>query len=285
MNLLVVTKLPTIERYTDAQLQRLREAGIDRDDELERGRQAHHDSYQHVMAVLEKRGIAAQTTRVDDLDSCVSDDLDLVITVGGDGTVLAANSLLHGVPVLAVNSDPERSLGHFTRCHAKGFADLYDGFCAGTAGRESVARLQVQHGHGQALPFLNECLITNRNPSLMSRYQLTVDGVCEHQASSGIWISTPAGSTGAIASAGLQAQPELDDALLFKVREPFQRKQPLRLLEGIQDPPRGLDIITTVPGMGCYIDGGYHHDLELDIGEHVKVRPSDDPLLLVTAPA
>ena len=58
-------------------------------------------------------------------------------------------------------------------------------------------------------------------PASTTRYLLTFDGRTEDQISSGIWISTAAGSTSVIRSAGGKEMPPRSRRLQFAVREPF----------------------------------------------------------------
>ena len=68
---------------------------------------------------------------------------------------------------------------------------------------------------------MNDLLVTSRNPAMMSRYVVTAGNRSERHASSGMWISTPAGSTAGIRSAGGTVMP-LEGALVqYLVREPY----------------------------------------------------------------
>jgi NAD+ kinase len=279
LRILVVAKQPVLDRFSIDDLTRLRAAGVGRELELQRGKRRHDESLRIVTAALS--GHRVDVARIDQLSRDLVLDRDLVVTVGGDGTVLATHCLLDGTPLLAVNSDPEHSLGHFTRCHAAGFDALFAQWCAGAADTESMFRLQVCTAGCPPAPVLNECLVTNQNPALMSRYVLRNDQKSEEQYSSGLWVSTPAGSTGAIASAGMLPQPELDAALLYKVREPFPGRGPFALLEEVQQPPQGLDILPTISGMACYLDGGYRLHFDLELGQWLRIEPCPEPLRLV----
>lgn len=280
MRVLVVSKLPVLDRYQDEQLARLQAEGFGRESELREGKQQHQDSLALVVEALS--GHDHEVVEIDRLDRSLVQHRDLVVTVGGDGTVLATHGLLDGTPLLAVNSDPAHSLGHFTRCHADSFARIFAAWREGDACEDLMFRLRVRlRGDGEAHLVLNECLVTNRNPALMSRYQLRDGERREEQYSSGLWISTPAGSTGAISSAGMSPRPELDAALLYKVREAFPGRGPFDLLEGVQDPPRGLSILPIITGMACYLDGGYRPCIDLDVGQELLVAPSDQPLRLI----
>ena len=70
-------------------------------------------------------------------------------------------------------------------------------------------------------PVLNEILFCNPIPSATTRYLLTNTGVTQLQQSSGIWISTAAGSTGAILGAGGSLMHLSDWRFQYRIRELF----------------------------------------------------------------
>ncbi|MBA3687095.1 MAG: hypothetical protein H0W72_17890 [Planctomycetes bacterium] len=182
--------------------------------------------------------------------------------------------------MITVNSDPERSVGHFSRCTLAGFPELLAAWRAGRHAIEPIARLEaVIDGDGSHC-FLNDCLFTSRNPAAITRYLIEVDGERERQHSSGIWVSTAAGSTGGIRSAGMQPLPPGDHALLWQVREPFQGRSPVTLLSGRQSPPRGLRLTATMPNIDLYLDGP-HRQIPLRYGGVVAFRAHAQPLPLV----
>jgi NAD+ kinase len=79
---------------------------------LKRSRQTHLRAIETLQVVLDRLGISARfvwlTDRVD------STGFDLVIALGGDGTVLHASHQIGPTPMLAINSAPEHSVGYLT---------------------------------------------------------------------------------------------------------------------------------------------------------------------------
>ena len=188
--------------------------------------------------------------------------------------------MVHHLPEATQRSDPSRSVGHSTRCTVKEFPALFAAFIAGQHKIEPIHRLEMSVDGGAPHRIINDCLFTSRNPAAVTRYILSVDGHAEAQISSGVWISTASGSTGAIRSAGMQPLDRTAHALLFKVREPFQGLKPFHGLEGSQMPPRGVTLIATMPGIDCYLDGPYRR-VELAYGAEVRFNDSAAPLPLV----
>jgi NAD+ kinase len=212
------------------------------------------------------------------------------VTVGGDGTVLTANSLDSALPMITVNSDPGGSIGMYTRCTARNFPELFNAWLDGAAHVETIPRLQARIDTGPAWRILNECLFASANPAAMTRYLLELPGnegwsapLREAQRSSGVWIATASGSTAAIRSAGMETIEAHAPALLFKVREPFQGMRPMAVLEGKQLPPAGLRLTPAMPGVSIFIDGPYFHRT-VPPGAVVEFSPSPLPLRLL-APA
>lgn len=75
---------------------------------LENRRKVHHDAINFCQAILRKKSVEWKAVLRNNLSPPIN-DVDLVVTVGGDGTLLqASHSLDDKVPVLGVNSDPTR---------------------------------------------------------------------------------------------------------------------------------------------------------------------------------
>jgi NAD+ kinase len=283
--LLVVAKFAAYDRLQAHDRERLIASGVVNLQRLEEARSAHESALAEIRSQLAPYRVRFR--RVDRLAASDVDGIDLVITVGGDGTVFAIQHRLKDTPVLAVNSDPGRSVGHFTRFQVEDFADAFADWQSGDASVEDMARLQVTLEGRSPLPIANDCLFTSGNPAAMSRYRISVTDEsgaeqAEDQWSSGVWVATQAGSTGAIASSGLRACPESDTALLFKVREPFTRDTPSRLLEGVQCPPQTLRLTAAATGIECYIDGA-HLQVPVAAGETACWTACPNPLRLLAA--
>ncbi len=145
----------------------------------------------------------------------------LVVTVGGDGTVLdTSHRILDGSVVLGVNSDPCRSIGFFCAATATSFAQVLDEFLAGELHPQQLQRLTGSiDGKPFAFPALNEVLIGHKSPASTSRYLIEHGGVVADHKSSGVYVATAAGSTAAMRSAGGLLQAIDDRRLQYKTRE------------------------------------------------------------------
>jgi len=209
---------------------------------------------------------------------------DIVVVVGGDGTVLDISRFLDSTPVLAVNPSPETSTGNFCATTADGFAGVLAEILAGEFKPIELTRLHVTvDGKRFAQPALNDALFANKVPSATSRYILTIDRDSEPQKSSGVWISTAAGSTGAIFSAGGTRRPLTDRDLQYLVREPCAGRRDRYSLKGGQVGRSGIEFVSRMIRGGIYLDGR-RSAIPVDFGSVVRVTPDGTPLRIFLKP-
>ena len=147
---------------------------------------------------------------------------DLLITLGGDGTFLAASHIAGDIPVLGVNSMPGHSVGYFCASNASNFKDAILDILKGRLKLRKLPRMEISID-GKTLPFLalNDILFGRSSPAEMARYKLKIGKRSEDQKSSGVWISTGAGSTGGILSSGGKPMNIESKSLQYRVREPY----------------------------------------------------------------
>jgi NAD+ kinase len=279
--ILLLAKTPLNQRLESSVLSRLSRGGAVDLERLQVAADTHERTLNSVRALIS--GHRINEWKVEQLQPGEALGKDLIITVGGDGTVLTANSLDSDVPMITVNSDPLGSVGMYTRCNADSFPALFQAYLDKTAIEEFIPRLHMTIDHGQPRAILNECLFASANPAAMSRYVLTVGEQRESQRSSGVWVSTAAGSTAAIRSAGTEPVEAHTPALLFQVREPFLGRAPMTLLQGKQLPPKGLTLMPAMPGISVFIDGP-HFQRAVSPGSIVSFAASPKPLQLLRLP-
>jgi NAD+ kinase len=145
-----------------------------------------------------------------------------------------------------------------------------------------VQRLQVAIGRRRlGEPVLNDVLYCAENPAVTTRYLLSCPAGAEEQRSSGLWISTPAGSTAALRSAGGDPMPLDADRFAFRVREPYAPPgSSVRIPGGVLEHQQSLVIECRLPQAGLYLDGS-HRTYRVQYGERTTVRLHPNPLLLV----
>jgi len=242
-----------------------------------------------VMAALARRGLEPPLISVDALDARARRLLRrarLVITIGGDGTLLtAAHSIQDGM-ALAVNSAPGDSVGHFCFTDRRGFEVLLLAVETGRLRPLSLSRLEATLD-GRVLPELatNDVLIAHDHPAATSRYRLRVGSREEEHRSSGLWIATAAGSTAGIRSSGGQPMPLGSRRLQYRVRELYREPaRRYRLEAGFVAPGHPLVVDSKMEAGFIFIDGA-RTAYRFPFGARLEVRISERPLRLFADPA
>ncbi|MFV1980692.1 MAG: NAD(+)/NADH kinase [Rhodothermia bacterium] len=152
---------------------------------------------------LTERGLVAASVvehaRIDDL----AGRCDLVLSFGGDGTLLNTARILGSscTPILGVNIG---RLGFLTGVEVELVREAIQSIEAGRYEVEKRLTLEAQiNGHPEPLRALNEILITRTGSAQMISIEVTVDGVfLNRYRSDGIIIATSTGSTAYSLSAG-----------------------------------------------------------------------------------
>lgn len=204
---------------------------------------------------------------------------DLILSVGGDGTLLAAARAAGSRPVFGINSAPDFSVGHFCAARIANLETKLEGALQGALPTVALTRLAVEI-NGNRVPSLalNEVLFAHISPAGTSRYLLGVDGNREAHRSSGVWVSTAAGSTGAIRSAGGEVMALERRELQYLVREPYMvGRSTYRLVTGFT--PGGVEIVSETDRAAVYLDA--HADPRVvQFGDEIRIAPADAPLTL-----
>ncbi len=280
--ILVAYKHSTYERYqarTDVSLQALVDGGHVSVDRLVHAHEVHYRSLDAVKDHLEGRD-DVDFEAVHRADASGASSYDLVVSVGGDGTVLDLSHKVDDTPILAVNSDPGRSIGYFCAGTADEFPDLLTRTLARQWEPKCLRRFGVcLNGERVGVRVLNDILVCHGNPAAVSSYVLTVgESEPEPQKSSGVWISTAAGSTAAIRSAGGYVLPLESSKIQYLVREPCPPTVGVyRHLKGIRDPNDPLTIVSRMPEGRIYLDGP-HEGYDFSVGDVLTLDPDVEPL-------
>lgn len=251
--------------------------------EIERFRRmhdAHHACLSATESVVRSQGIrylkVCRGQRVE------IKDRDLVVTVGGDGTFLEGARGLVKQVILGVNSDPTWSVGRFCCATAETFAAVLSDFLKHKKNVLKYPRLELRAA-GKRWNILNDVLFAHANPAAMSRYCLGVNGVREEQKSSGVWVSTAAGSSGAIKSAGGKVFSPTKEIIQYKPRELYVNKGKIYRLKGGVLTGDGLTITSMMREGRVFLDGS-HVSLPVGFGESVRIALSRHPLNVVCGP-
>lgn len=153
------------------------------------------------MAWLQERGHRAVRVPDADVDSLAGgDDVDLAVSLGGDGTMLRTVALAStkGVPVLGVNLG---RLGYLTEAEPGGIEPVLEKFLAGEFEVEERMTLEISFQRaGDPDPptrtALNEAVVEKTVPGHTVRVAASIAGrPFVTYAADGILVATPTGST------------------------------------------------------------------------------------------
>ena len=231
---------------------------------LRASHEAHERTVREVEEALAAVGAEVLGTRLAG-ESFDDAGLDLVVTVGGDGTMLSASHYVDDVPVLAINSAPSHSVGFFCGAKSGEALEAIRAALGGRLRRAVLARMAVTLNDALVSGrVLNDALYCHASPAATSRYLARLDDVEEQQKSSGFWIGPAAGSTAAQRSAGGRVLPLISKQLQLVVREPYTpHGESYRLRHALIPPGETLVVRSKMRDARIFIDGP---DTVVDIG-------------------
>lgn len=260
--------------HREARFQKLIEQGSEVVTRVKVAHVEHLETLDLLEKELLKRNVEYRSIARSELTHKVT-DVDLMISVGGDGTVLDASHFIDSVPLLGVNSSSSSSFGHFCLANQKNISTILDHIESDQLEPKPILRLELWL-NGSVLPelVLNEVLVGHSNPAATSRYFIEMRSSREEQRSSGVWIGTPAGSTGSLRSAGADVLPITDTRYEYTVREACIRPgEHWELLRGILNNTEEIRIISQMRTGVLHIDG-QHIDYQFGLGDELIVKVS-----------
>jgi NAD kinase len=235
---------------------------------------------------------------------------DLIVTLGQDGLVVNTAKYLSNQPVLAFNPDPERFDGVLLPFSIDDAARSIENALAGTYPVRRVSMARARLNNGQELYAVNDLFIGHKSHG-SARYRLEFDDgdeetePGEEQSSSGIIVSTGAGSTGWLSSirhgafgvAGYfmscadseklreRSHERMDwesEDLVYTVREPFvSRTSAARIVHGSIIPGQRLVLTSRMPQSGVIFSDGVEDDyLPFNSGAVAEIGIADRKLHL-----
>jgi NAD kinase len=223
---------------------------------------------------------------------------DLVITLGQDGLVANTAKYVGRQPIVGVNPDPERFDGILLPFLPAQVPVVLDGVFNGRGRIRAVTLAEARLSDGQRLLAFND-LFLGAQTHVSARYRIRWNKAEEPQSSSGVLVSTGAGSTGWMSSVfnmatgvaaltgGLAMRPIRldweDRRLLFVVREPFaSRHSEARLISGLIDPAKKLELESLMPSGGVIFSDGIESDyLQFNSGSIATVGAAAETAQLV----
>jgi NAD+ kinase len=208
-----------------------------------------------------------------------ADDLEIVIVLGGDGTILRAAELVRGTsaPIVGVNLG---HVGFLAESERDGLAETVERALTGDYKVEERVALQVDVVVGNEIVYsswaLNEATVEKASRERMLEVVTEVDGrPLSSFGCDGVVFSTPTGSTAySFSGGGPVVWPDVDAILMVPLSAHALFSRPI-----VVGPDRVLavEVLRRTSGVGVlWCDGRRTHDLPP--GARVEVRRSPDPV-------
>ncbi len=254
---------------------------------------AHERTVAEVLEAFESLGVLAVPIAANSRE-ITAKRFSLVVTVGGDGTLLRASHCVCDAPVLGINSAPDTSVGFF--CGARGWSareiagevprrgllTVLEQALDGRLPTTQLARMRVEVGKKVvASRVLNDALFCHQSPAATSRYLIEANGLREEHKSSGFWVGPAAGSTAAQRSAGGKVLPLDSQDLQLVVREPYTPKgERYKLKRALVGPDSEIVVRSKMRDALIFLDGP-DEVIKPKFGDVITFRRSDQPLSLL----
>jgi NAD+ kinase len=187
---------------------------------------------------------------------------DLIVTVGGDGTVLKTAMTIpdEETPILAVNMGRR---GYLTEVEPGKAMAAIDSFMKGNYRLEKRAKLEVDMNGTHVVDALNELVVSSGSPAKMLDLKIGVDSEQLLQfRGDGVIVSTATGSTAYAMSAGGPIVDSTVDAFVVTFICPLDSIRPT-----VVSMERTLSIETSNPKLKVLVvaDGRYQRELVQDV--------------------
>ncbi len=202
-----------------------------------------------------------------------TENLDLVIALGGDGTVLRALGLYPNVPVLAVNYG---SVGFLTQSHREELEKVLVRLLSDDYFIEERLTLEITH-RGETYRSINEAVIKSAAHMIEVSTYIN-DRLVYTPRGDGIIVGTPTGSTAYLLSTGAPLVVPDVDCIVVKPLNEYSISSRTIILPGetrlrmTVDFGRETDVTMVVDGA---------HRITLEDGDEISIARSDKPARLV----
>lgn len=221
----------------------------------------------------------------------------VIVVVGQDGLVANTAKYSKGIPIVAVNPDKNRYDGILLPFDSTNFIYGIESVLNGNYSFSTMRFAEAQLNDGQRLLAFNDLFI-GTSSHVSARYKISFNQNSEEHSSSGLIVSTKAGSTGWLSSVFNMAygvtglfekdikikQPKLKDSdLLFAVREPFQSiRTQVGIVAGLIKMNKGLTIESLMPLNGVIFSDGIETDfMKFNSGTIATIGLAEEKAILV----
>jgi len=231
------------------------------------------------------------------LPTYIFTEKDLVIVIGQDGLVANTAKYVNGLPIIGVNPNVNQYDGVLLKYVPNEVNNLIKNVLKGNFQTKQITMAKATLNDGQSLLAFNDFYI-GANSHISSRYTIEFNNEKEEHSSSGIIVSTGAGSTGWLSSifnmvnnisrnrAKSKSQTTLkwnDNKLIFVVREPFLSKVSQATIGyGLITKEKKLKIESNMPTKGIIFSDGIESDfLNFNSGSIVEICLADEKANLI----
>ena len=282
----IVTRMTQLEELiarfnTTAQARFYLQQAGDSFEPIEREHKQYHNVVNYVRHLI-PQGTKSQVIDRQYLPQYTFEEQDLVITVGIDGLVVNTAKYLDNQPIFAVNPSPHAIDGVLLPFTANTAEQGLDNTLYGDIQIKKISMAEAKLNDGQRLLAFNDLFIGARS-HVSARYEIISGKKKEEHSSSGIIVSTGAGSTGWLQSVfagaagvvkalGGHLLPPPDhgrvdweaDSLIYAVREPFPSKSTqATMVFGTITPNKPLLLNSHMAENGVIFSDGIESDLSL----------------------
>ena len=266
--------------------------------------EARHNVYHQVVDSIREnipRGLKQHVIERSYLPQFMFDENDLVVTIGIDGLVVNTAKYLTVQPILAVNPDPRTIDGVLLPFDQNSFKPAIEKALKNSANSKTVTMAEAKLNDGQEILAFNDLFIGQKT-HVSARYDIEHGDKVESHSSSGIIISTGAGSTGwlksiytgaagIVSALGGHVIPppngggfDWDEKyLVYSVREPFPSKaSQASLVYGVITKENPLVLTSAMAETGVIFSDGIEQDyVEFNSGAIATISISDKQATLL----
>ena len=260
-----------------------------------------HETFQHSLNSLQtqlSRVIKHKTLERVYMPSFIFSENQLIVVIGQDGLVANTAKYSKGIPIIAVNPDKQRYDGVLLPFDTSDFIVGVESVVSNNYESKTMRFAEASLNDGQRLLAFNDLFI-GASTHISARYKISYNNKVEEHSSSGLIVSTQAGSTGWLSSVFNMAygvtgmfeknlkpkRPKLkDNELLFAVREPFQSiRTQTGITAGVIKNQNRLTIESLMPTSGVIFSDGIESDfLKFTSGSIATIGIAKETAKIVT---
>jgi NAD kinase len=260
-----------------------------------------HEKFHNSLSLVQRQLSKVIKNKIVDrsfLPSYLFNEKQVVVTIGQDGLVANTAKYVNELPIVAINPDSERYDGVLLPFRPENFIPAIENIINNRFQVKETFFAEATLNDSQRLLAFNDLFI-GASTHISARYKISFNKKTEEHSSSGIIVSTKAGSTGWLSSIfnmtfGMHRfikhkdeKPSYadlkDNQLMFAVREPFaSKKSQTGIQAGIITGQNKLIIESFMPNSGVIFSDGIENDfLKFNSGSIATIRTAKEKARLV----